>query len=90
MINALKVTIGTSAESVNDNAPVAGVDSIIIKADDDNTNSIYLGGTQVTVAQNGFRLKAGQMIPIIDIRDLSELYAIGGAASQVLWILYFT
>jgi len=87
-INAIKVTVGTAADRIIDNGAYTPTKSIVLKADDDNSNSVYIGGPSVSVAQNGFRLKAGQMVPMIDVIDLAEIYAIGGAAAQVLWVLW--
>jgi len=59
--------------------------SITIKADDDNTDDVYIGKTGVTTS-NGFRLRPGQAITIY-ISDPSILYAISGTAGQKVHIL---
>jgi len=59
--------------------------SITIKADDDNTDDIYIGKTGVTTT-NGFRLRPGQAITIY-ISNPSILYAISGTAGQKVHIL---
>jgi len=59
--------------------------SITIKADDDNTDDIYIGKTGVTTT-NGFRLRPGQAITIF-ISNPSVLYAISGSTGQKVHIL---
>ena len=59
--------------------------SITIKADDDNTDDIYIGKSGVTTS-NGFRLRPGQAITIF-ISNPSVLYAISGTAGQKVHIL---
>ena len=59
--------------------------SITIKADDDNTDDVYIGKTGVTTS-NGFRLRPGQAITIY-ISNPSILYAISGSTGQKVHIL---
>jgi len=59
--------------------------SITIKADDDNTDDVYIGKSGVTTS-NGFRLRPGQAITIY-ISNPSILYAISGTAGQKVHIL---
>ena len=59
--------------------------SITIKADDDNTDDVYIGKTGVTTT-NGFRLRPGQAITLY-ISDPSILYAISGSTGQKVHIL---
>jgi len=59
--------------------------SITIKADDDNTDDVYIGKSGVTTS-NGLRLRPGQAITIY-ISNPSVLYAISGTAGQKVYIL---
>ena len=59
--------------------------SITIKADDDNTDDVYIGKTGVTTT-NGFRLRPGQAITLY-ISNPSILYAISGSTGQKVHIL---
>jgi len=59
--------------------------SITIKADDDNTDDVYIGKSGVTTS-NGFRLRPGQAITIY-ISNPSILYAISGSTGQKVHIL---
>jgi len=59
--------------------------SITIKADDDNTDDVYIGKSGVTTS-NGFRLRPGQAITIF-ISNPSVLYAISGSTGQKVHII---
>lgn len=59
---------------------------VLIKADDDNTGSIYLGHASTTTADaggaaSGTRLKAGQSL-FVPVSNRNLIYLIGSAASQ--------
>lgn len=78
-----QATVGTSAAALpNKELPSGGC---VLKADDDNAGSIYIGATGVTTS-TGYRLKAGQSVPIA-IKNLVTVFAIASQASQKLYIL---
>lgn len=59
---------------------------VLLKADSANTNKVYIGKAGVTTA-TGFELSADQFSPFIAVSNANQIYAIGGAAAQVLHVL---
>lgn len=84
-----KATVGTSATTLGSSS-VAILYGVQIKADDDNTDSLYLkfsSATTITAANADMRLKAGQgyYVTRADALTLGDIQIIGGAAAQVVW-----
>jgi hypothetical protein len=80
--------VGTSVAQQAANPTSWGV---VVKADDDNSGSIYVGFHSGITADSGnstsgFRLKAGQALTL-EISNTNLLYLIGSAASQKFSIL---
>jgi len=79
-----QVDVGTSAVQLTSSSTPCKF-GVVIKADDDNSGNVYIGGSGVTTS-NGFRLKAGQGISF-EIDDASKVYAIADSTGQkVHWI----
>jgi hypothetical protein len=61
-----------------------------VKADDDNSDSVYVGKSDVTAgttdATDGFRLKAGQGV-FLPVSNANLVYVIGGAINQKVYVL---
>ena len=76
-----KLTISTTKAKVLN---VAKSGNITVKADSDNTDSIWLGGSAVA-DEDGYLLAGGDEITY-ELSDISTLYIIGGAASQTFYI----
>ena len=72
-----QVSVGTSAVQIT---TVTEARSITIKADNDNTDAVYIGDSSVTTT-TGFRLNAGEAITLY-LKDPSILYAISSSADQ--------
>lgn len=85
-VRAVKITIDTNRESLMDNQFTPNV-SATIKADDANSNDVFVGGSNVS-AIAGFRLDAGQALSGVVISDLSRVFIVGGAAAQVVWVFW--
>lgn len=74
-----KIPVSTEIVRVKDDVyPLQ--QGVAIKADNDNTGSIYVGREDVT-SSDGFRLEAGEAI-MIEIDDLSKVYVVGSASGQ--------
>lgn len=85
-MQAIALSIGTSAQLVL--GPGSG--GCIVQADPSNTADIFLGGQSVTAdaaATGGFRLSAGQSLPLVIVGD-DRLFAIVAAGTQVLRTIY--
>ena len=79
-------TIGLSAIQMTANAVVNGV---TILADDDNTDSIYLGGDNTVTASGttrGYRLKPGKSV-FVPTSNANNVWVIGGAANQGVYAI---
>jgi len=83
-IGTRQVTVGTSRVPVS-GEPVK-VRSVTIKADDNNTAKVYVGGGDVTTG-NGFALYPGQAVDIF-IDDLSSVYLVAESEGQLVYVLY--
>ena len=79
--------VDTAAEQLSAYACKFGV---CIKADDDNSSSVYVGKSDVTAgttdATDGFRLKAGQAISLA-VSNTNLIYVIGGANNQKVFVI---
>ena len=74
-----KILVGTVRIRVKDDVyPLQ--QGAVIKADNDNTGTIYVGREDVT-SSDGFRLEPGEAITI-EIDDLSKVYAVASMADQ--------
>lgn len=83
------VSVGTAAVEVTFTGVTQG---ILITADHDNTDSIYIGGSAVTLTGSGAetRLMAGESITV-DLNDASApIYAVGGTTSQKIYKMAVT
>jgi hypothetical protein len=92
-------TIGASAAQVVSTTQTVCSSGVQLKADDDNTGSIYVGYSNAvtagtTPATDGVRLKAGQsyFVPAAKLRalgspvaDASNVWAIASAAGQKIY-----
>ena len=79
-----QVTVGTTPVQL----PEKSVQSVTIKADDDNSGNIYVGFDDTVSTTTGFRLKAGQGIDIA-IDNLSKIWLVADADNQkahILWV----
>jgi len=85
--------IDAAAEQIDPTDRGLVVKVMIIQADDDNTDSIYVGPAGVTTS-TGYRLAAGKALRLaLNDADYSsvkntEVYAIGGAANQAAGYIY--
>lgn len=59
---------------------------VLVKALSTNTDTVFVGGSDVTTA-NGFELSAGEFSPYIAVANANEIYAISGTAAQALCVL---
>jgi hypothetical protein len=79
--------VDTTAEQLTAFACRFGVQ---VKADDDNSDSVYVGKSDVTAgttdATDGFRLKAGQGV-FLPVSNANLVYVIGGAINQKVFVL---
>jgi hypothetical protein len=79
------VTVGTSAVQIEPKG-FTFCKFVRVRAHDDNTVPVYIGGSDVLQAGNGFPLAATQSIDL-PVEEITSLYARAGAASQQLdWI----
>jgi hypothetical protein len=92
-------TIGAAAAQVVSTTPTVCSAGVQLKADDDNTGSIYVGYSSAvtagtTPATDGVRLKAGQsyFVPAAKLRslgstvaDASNVWAIASASGQKIY-----
>ena len=59
---------------------------VLIKADNDNTGTVYIGNNDNISSSDGFRLERAESVTI-EIDDLSKILGFGSAASQKIhWI----
>jgi len=71
-------TVGIAEVTLAANAVTIGA---VLKADDDNTDSIYFRFVTGTTVSNGFRLRPGQFVPVA-INNTNLIRCISGTASQ--------
>lgn len=87
MVRALLMTVGVDRQSL-DPSHAIGTYEVNIKADDDNNNSVYVGGDLVDTASAGYRLKAGQTLSDIKVSLLGTIWIVGGAAAQKVYAFW--
>jgi hypothetical protein len=78
-----QANIGTSVSQMSPAELVGG--GCVVKADDDNLGSIWVGTAGVTTS-TGYRLKGGQSVPV-SAKNANQIYAIASQASQKLYLL---
>jgi hypothetical protein len=76
-------TIGASAVAVLDASQHTDI-GVRVKADDDNSGSIYLGNSSAVLTSTGWRLKAGQELELF-VSDVGQIFAIASGAGQKLY-----
>ncbi|MHC1624453.1 MAG: hypothetical protein ACXQS2_00350 [Methermicoccaceae archaeon] len=80
-----QTTVGTTAVRLT-SEPTPAKKGVVIKADDDNTGSVYIGKDNTVSTTIGFRLGAGQGITI-EVDNASKIWLIADADNQkVHWI----
>ena len=80
-----QTTLGTTAVQLTSTS-ILTKKGVLIKADDDNTGSVYIGKDDTVSTTTGFRLSAGQGIAI-EVDDASKIWLIADADNQkVHWI----
>lgn len=78
-------TIGTAAVPVLDASRHTDI-SVRVKADDDNSGSIYLGNSLGVLTTTGWRLKAGQELELF-VSDIGQIFAIAsGSGQKIYWM----
>lgn len=82
-MGAFQETVGISAVQLTTLATQTGV---TIKADDDNTDSIYLGNSSGVTTSTGYRLKPGQQV-FLSSTNANIVWAISGTASQKIHVI---
>ena len=80
-----QTTVGTTAvQLTSESTPTKK--GVLIKADDNNTGSVYIGKDNTVSTTTGFRLNAGQGIAI-EVDDASKIWLVADADNQkVHWI----
>jgi|GEM_PF-3270298 len=82
-MGAYQETVGTSAVQLTGLTTQTGV---TIKADDDNTDSIYLGNSSSVTTSTGYRLKPGQQV-FLSANNANIAWVISGSASQKIHVI---
>jgi len=85
--SADSLTVGTVPACLSPNGASIPIRSVTVKADDDNTGSVYIGFSSSVTTTDGFRLKAGQGIDIA-IDDLNKVWVVADADGQKIYILW--
>jgi len=80
-----QVTVGTTSTRLTsvDTHLMRGV---LIKADNDNTGNVYVGGVPSVTTSNGFRLAAGEGV-LIEIDNANKVYMIADASNQKVHVI---
>lgn len=79
----LTVATGTGVSILDASQPTDI--GVRVKADDDNTGSIYIGNaSKIPTTSAGWRLKAGQELEI-SAGNVNQIFAIASAGSQKLY-----
>lgn len=94
-IKSIRKAVASAGTAVALVASKTNAEGAIIKADDDNTGSIYVGASDVS-SSNGFRLKPGQAANLSDIfirgtncqYDLSQIYVDADTSADHVDVLY--
>lgn len=85
-------TSGMTYQLTVDTAPIPlstqpfSVKTVIVKADDDNAGSIFVGFDNTVSPTSGFRLTAGQGLELL-IDDLSKVWVVANSTGQKLHVL---
>lgn len=66
-------------------AAQALVNGIVLKADSNNSGTIWVGGTAGVAVNSGFPLEAGESLPIT-INNVNKLFVIGTLNDRIHWI----
>ena len=90
----VNVTVGTAAQALSDLiSPSGRVRNFTLQADDDNSNSIFVGDSAVvTGGTEAAELVAGASYASPSTEsglDISTVYVVGGAANQTLRIVFW-
>ena len=94
MKSVANVTVGTAAVALDSLiSPNGMVRNFTLQADDGNSNSIFLGDSDIaTGGGEGAELVAGANYPSPVSEkglDISTVYVVGGAAGQILRIVFW-
>ena len=85
-VGSRQVSVGTSRVPVSPTS--LRVRSATIKADDNNTGKVFVGGPDVTTS-NGYALYPGQAVDLF-IDDLSSVYLVADSEGQLVYVIYVT
>lgn len=80
----IQVIVDTTAKQL---ASVSGVRAATIKADDANSDTVWIGFDSSVDNTTGFPLNAGDHIDVL-IKDLSKIYVVSGTAGQKLYVIW--
>lgn len=80
------VTVGTTATAFTETADCY---IIVFEADSGNTDSVYLGDSNVSTTENRITLNASELISL-SLRDMTKLYHISGTVAQSVHYLAIT
>ena len=84
--NGAQTLAGASAEVLGANIPCQGV---LIKADPNNTGTVYVGKSDVTTdwadSTGGFPVEPGASVGV-PCRNVNEVFIIGTASDRVAWL----
>lgn len=59
--------------------------AVIIRASTENSNNIYIGGSDVTIS-GGYELSSGDVLVMDTVGDLGNIYVVGYAGDHVCYI----
>jgi hypothetical protein len=59
------------------------VESVLLRADPSNADTIYIGSSGSVTTGNGYPLAPGETLSL-EIDDIQKVYAISGTAAQTL------
>lgn len=78
-------TVGTSSIQLTSSSNGAKI-GVLVKANDDNTGTVYVGKDANVSSSNGFELGAGESVEI-EVHDTLAIFLIASAAGQgVTWV----
>ena len=83
-VGSKQVPVGTSRIPIS--SASLRVRSVTVKADDNNTGKVFVGGPDVT-ASNGYALYPGQAVDLF-IDDLSSVYLVADSEGQLVYVIY--
>ena len=78
-VAAGSIDVGTSPTQLPDQ-PVPGGRAVVVTADPDNTDKIYIGGSTVTTS-TGHELSAGSSVHLY-VSNVNAIYAVAGVTGQ--------